>query len=310
MSNKVHEIHFAISSSRNDKKRIMRISEEYGFSLFPTVLYLAHETVKLLKRKDIVNYHVGLNTVIPKHLIIRDALYSYKPFHKGVDSVTIGGKCTIPFTLEELSKGLEEIGISMMGKYFNSIVKSIIKHPYEASIIKVFGVYTKKHTPVLNAKNLKNTRLTTTLNLPEETYNIMKEISLRSGRSMSSMIKDTVFILCDTEFNNGRTPENGDIFKRVILKPPRVAEGNKHCKYGRLGVSIFDLKYSVQTKCLIEKYGIPSIRDLLKRIVYCIIKSYKGEIHLNTVRIIDNDDYNETRMVRDAYRKELVYGPR
>lgn len=310
MSNKVYEVHFQLSLSRNDKKKIMELSEEYGFSLFPTILYLAHETVKLLKRKDKENYSVGLNTQIPKHLIIKDALYSYKPFYRGCNSIGICGKHTIPFTLEELSKGLEEIGISMMGRYFNSIVKSMIKHPYEASIIKVFGVYTKKGTSILNAKNLKNTRITTTLNLPEETYNIMKEISSNSGRGMSSMIKDIVTILCDAEFNNGSTPENGDIFKRVILKPPCIAEYNKHCMYGRVSVSIFDLKYSVQTKCLIEKYGIPSIRDLFKRIVYCIIKSYKGEIHLSSVRIIDNDDYNETRMVRNAYRKELFYGPR
>lgn len=307
MDKKEYNAVLTINLSRSEKKKILELSEKYGFSIAPTVYYLAYETAVFFSKKKNADYHLGLNKNTPKLLLIQEALYQYQPFHRLKDSTCIERPHTIPVDPAIISARLEKAGILNAGNYYKAIVRSIIKHPYEASVIKVFGVHSQKNNGILNARKLENSPLRAMVNLPVEVYEILKEISSNSGCSMSFLINSTLKLLCDTEFNNYHTPENGDIFKKVILLPPRITESNKHCKYGRLSIFLSDLKYSVQVKCIINKYGIPTVADLIKRIVYFIIRSYKGEIMLHNVRITDEEDYNETKLIRKAYRREL-YG--
>lgn len=297
-------INTTVALKKSEKRKIMELQEEYGFCTSNLVFHIAHYAAdSLLKKKQIQAIQS------PKSTIIRYALDLYRPFSIRMDtSEAFGLGYSCDFTYDALKDNLKQAGILEPCLFFAAIVRAIIEFPYDASRIKMRGVYTKKKASIAVVKRLQNRKYYTTLNLPVEVYGQFKAIAQKSNSSMNRMVIDALKSICNIEFNNRTFTENNKVFKKAILKPARIVEHNMHGKYGRLGIGISDIKLSVQVIAVIEKYGIPSAADLLKRIVYFIIAVHKGEIKLNNVQIEDNDDYNETRMVRDAYRKELTYG--
>lgn len=295
-----------VSLSPREKKIISDISDKYQISLSATVIYLAKETVALLKKYAPSECACGVNAT-PKRKIIYEALKLYTPFKRYKRSVFIKLKHVVPVSPDEIEDGLNKLGILNVGFYYRAIIQAIIKFPYEASKIKVFGVYAKKSISVSNVPGMGNTYARTTVNLDIETYEVFKGIAQNAGQSMSALVGNMARVICDTEFENLQytSKENAKAFRKVVLKTLRITEYNKGCEYGRVNVWIGDLKYSVQIKCLLSKYGIPSLNDFFKRIIYFIIKAYKGNIRLEKVRIEDEDDYNEIRLIGNAYRREL-----
>lgn len=305
MDKKEYRLTSTVYLSREEKKSISDIVDEYGFCLPATVLHLARETAAYFKKKKVTDYAVGLDRRNSKGRLIREALDLYAPFYITKNFVPIKFEHSVPVDPEEVGKELNNFGISNLPKYYRAIIRAIIKYPREASSIKVFGVYSKKGVGILDTKKLYNKKIKTVITLPMEDNDVLNSIASSSGCDILPLIGNVVKTLCDTEFYNGHTPENGEVFREIILSPPRVLDGNGQGKYGRIPVCLSDLKYSVQAIYIINKYHIPSLNDFIKRIAYFIIKSYRGEISLRRVRIIDNEDYNETRLIRKAYRREL-----
>lgn len=291
------------SLSEEEKKSILAIIDEYGFSLSATVIYLVCETAVHLRKKKVKK--ISLSTKENKNLLIREALNLYTPFYRLSTPVQVLLQQAVPTDYEEVVKELDSFGISNLRKYYRAIIKAIIKYPREASSLNVFGTYSKKNVGVLDSKKLHNKELNSTITLAVEDYNVLKSIAEHSQLTVSLLISNTIKVLCDTEFYNRHTPENGEILREVILSPPRIPERYRQSKRIRTRYYLCDLKYSVQTIYIINKYHIPSLNDLAKRIVYFIIKSYQGETSLHKVRITDNEDYNETMLIRKAYRREL-----
>lgn len=300
----LYKMETTVALKKSEKRKIMELQEEYGFCASAIIFHIAHYAAcSLIKKKtfSIASSH--------KDIICRYSLYLYQPFSFNIKNPEMYGiSYSFNFTYEALKEKLKQAGILEPCLFFASIVRTIIKFPDIASRIKIQGVYTNRKCNVLKAKGLRNTILNTTINLPIEVYDVLKEIALNNNSSMRSMVIEVLKSLCNIDFNNYTFTENHKVFKKVILKPARIIEHNKHCKYGRLTITTSDLRLSVQMRAIIEKYSIPSINDLLKRIVYFIISVHNGDVKLNSVNILDNEDYNNTRMVRDAYRKEVMYG--
>lgn len=282
----------------------MELQDEYGFCTSGIIFHIAYCTAcELLKRKQISA------TLSPKNTISRYALDLYRPFSFNIaNPEKFSISYTLNFTGDSLKEKLKQVGILEPILFFTAIARAIIKYPYDASRVKILGVYTKKKINVLRTKGYRNTIINSTINLPIEVYDVFKEMAQKNNSSMNGLIVEVVKSICNIDFNNNTFTENHKVFRKVILKPARVVERNKHCQYGRICLHISDIRLSVQLKAVIEKYSIPSITDLAKRIVYFILSVHNGDVKLNTVAITDNDDYNETRLVRDAYRKELTYG--
>lgn len=297
---------FQVSLSPREKKLISDISDNYQISLSPTVFYLAKETIAILKKYRPSECACGVGAT-PKRKIIYEALKLYTPFKRYKRPVFIVLKHVVPVSPDEIKDGLNKLGILNIGFYYRAILQAIIRFPQEASKIKVFGVYTKKNVSVLNVPNMENTLARTMVNLDMETYEVFKEIAQNAGKSMNALVGDMAKAVCDTEFENLQyvSERNAKAFRKIVLKTLRIMEYNKGCEYGRVNIFIGDLKYSVQIKYLLSKYSIPSLNDFFKRIIYFIIKAHKGDIHLEKVRIEDEGDYNEIRLMRNAYRREL-----
>lgn len=299
-----HQISVGLSLKRSEKRKIIELQEEYGFCTSAIVLHIAYHTSCLLIKKKSPSAICS-----PKETICRYALDLYRPFSFTIAKAEIFRiGYSFSFTYEKLKDKFKQAGILEPCLFFAAIVRAIIKYPYDASRIKIQGVYTKARTSISQVKGLRNTTLHTTINLPVEVYNVLKEIALKNNSSMNGMIIETLKSICNIDFNNYTFTENHKVFSKVILKSARIIEKNMHCQYGRLNIFSSDIRLSVQMRAIIEKYGVPSINDLLKRIVYFIISVHNGDIKLNSVTILDNEDYNNTRMVRDAYRKEVMYG--
>lgn len=297
---------FSVSLSPREKKLISDISNRYQISLSATVIYLAKETIAILKKHAPSECACGVYAT-PKRKIIYEALRLYTPFKRYKSPVFIALKHTVPVSPDEIEDGLNKLGILNIGFYYRAIIQAIIRYPIEASKIKVFGVYARKNLSVLNVSNMENTLARTTVNLDMETYEVFKEIARNAGESMNALVGNMAKAVCDTEFENLQyvSERNAKAFRKIVLKTLRFIEFNKGCKYGRVNVFIGDLKYSVQIKYLLSKYNIPSLNDFFKRIIYFIIQANKGDICLEKVRIEDNEDYNEIRLIRNAYRREL-----
>lgn len=300
----LHKVMTCVALKKSENQKIKQLQDAYGFCVSAIVFHVAHYVARKLVRKESL-----CATQSPKETICRYALDIYRPFSLNTNKPVPYSICySFGFTYDELKDNLKQAGILEPCLFLAAIVKAIIKFPYDASRIKIQGVYTKKKTSISVVKGLLNNKINGMLNLPVEVYDLLKEIAQKSNSSMRGMVVEVLKSICNIEFNNRTFTENHKVFKKVILRPARVIERNKHCQYGRLNISVSDIRLSVQVKAIIEKYGIPSIVDLLKRIVYFILAVHSGDVKLNTVRIEDNDDYNETRLVRDAYRKELIYG--
>ncbi len=296
------KINTTISLKKSEKKKMLALQEEYGFCISAIVLNVAYRMAdRLIKNKP-----VGYNNMIGKC-----ALELYKPFcarNNNRELYVLNYSCK--FSYDQLKDRLKEAGILKPNVFFASIIRAIIKYPNDASRIKILGVHTKKGDSILVAKrnSTNNRTINSTINLPEESYNLLKEIAQRNGSSVRGMVVNVIKSICNIYFNNNSFTENSKTFKKVILYPPRVIEGNMHCKYGRFPFSTSDVRLSVQMKAVMEKYGIPSISDFIKRIAYFIILVDNGDVKLTTVRIIDNADYNEERMTRNAFKNEVTYG--
>lgn len=301
-----HRILTFATLKKSEKKKILQLRDEYGFNISAIVIHVAHYIAcRKLKGKDIRSSDSN-NSAIARY-----ALDLYRPFSLSIKNAEeLSFSYLANYSRESLYSQLKQVGILEPCLLFAAIVRTVIKYPYEASRIRVLGIYSAKHCCISQVKRLSNSKVNTTLNLPVEVYDTFKDIAQRNNSNMRSMIRDVVKSVCSIEFRNGSFTENHKVFKKLILKPARIVEQNMHGQYGRITVAISDLRLSVQLKAVIEKYGIPSIRDFFKRIVYFIISVHSGDVKFTTVRIEDNDDYNETRMVRDAYRKELIYGTR
>lgn len=301
-----HRILTFATLKKSEKKKILQLRDEYGFNISAIVIHVAHYIAcRKLKGKDIRSSDSN-NSAIARY-----ALDLYRPFSLSIKNAEeLSLSYLANYSRESLYSQLKQVGILEPCLLFAAIVRTVIKYPYEASRIRVLGIYSAKHCCISQVKRLSNSKVNTTLNLPVEVYDTFKDIAQRNNSNMRSMIRDVVKSVCSIEFRNGSFTENHKVFKKLILKPARIVEQNMHGQYGRITVAISDLRLSVQLKAVIEKYGIPSIRDFFKRIVYFIISVHSGDVKFTTVRIEDNDDYNETRMVRDAYRKELIYGTR
>lgn len=299
-----HIIIASIVLKKGEKRKLMELQDEYGFCASAIIFHIAYCTAcDLLKGKAISA------TLSPKNTISRNALDLYRPFSFNVsnpESLSISH--ILNFTNDSLREKLKQVGVLEPVLFFAAIARAIIKCPYDASRVKILGVYTKKNINVLRTKGYRNSKIRSTINLPVEVYDVFKEIAQKNNSSMNSMIVEVVKSICNIDFNNNTFTENHKVFRKVILKPARVVERNRHCQYGRVSLYVSDIKLSVQFKAVIEKYSIPSITDLVKRIIYFILSVHNGDVKLNTVVITDNDDYNETRIVRDAYRKEVMYG--
>lgn len=298
-------INSAVSLKKSERRKIMKLKEDYGFSVSTIVFHMAYYTAcSLLKMRCTLS-----SSQTPRNKICRYALDLYRPFSTCIgksESFTMG--CTCAFTYDELKDKLKQVGIWEPGLFFAAIVRAIIKFPHEASVLRIRGVYTKKKSSIAVMKRLPNKAFRGSAILPAEVCTQLKEIAKKTNSSVTGMFRAALQSICDIVFNNSTFIENHKVLKKVILNPARVIEANKHCQHGYLCIVISDIKLSVQVISVIEKYGIPSVSDLLKRIVYFIIGVHKGEIKLNTVQLEDNDDYNEKRMVRDAYRKALTHG--
>lgn len=301
-----HRISTFAALKKSEKKKILQLRDEYGFNISAIVIHVAHYIAySKLKGKilSIGNSNIGS--------IARYALDLYRPFSLSIKNAEdLHLSYMVQFTKDSLYDQLKQAGVLEPCLLFAAIVRTVIKYPYEASRIKIQGVYTAKNASITQVKRLTNSNTTVVMNLPVEVYGTFKDISQRNNSNMRSMIRDVVESVCSIDFSNGSFTENHKVFKKLILKPARIVEQNMHGQYRRVTVAISDLRLSVQLKAVIEKYGIPSINDFFKRIVYFIISVHSGDVKFTTVRIEDNDDYNETRMVRDAYRKELIYGTR
>lgn len=298
------KINTTVSLKKSEKRKMLALQEEYGFCISAIVLNVAYRMADgLIKNKQMCK------RISCSNMIGKCALELYKPFcarNNNLEHYALNYSCK--FSYDKLKDRLKEAGILEPNIFFASIIRAIIKYPNDASRIKILGVHTKRCNSILRAKKINNRTINSTINLPEESYNLLKEIAQRNGSSVRGMVIEVVKSICDIYFNNNSFTENSKTFKKVILYPPRVIEGNMHCKYGRFPFSTSDVRLSVQMKAVMEKYGIPSIRDFIKRIAYFIILVDNGDVKLTTVRIIDNTDYNEERMIRNAFKNEVTYG--
>lgn len=301
-----HKILTLATLEKSEKKKILQLRDEYGFNISAIVIHVAHYIAcRKLKGKDIKSSDSN-NSAIARY-----ALDLYRPFSLSIKNAEeLSLSYLANYSRESLYSQLKQVGILEPCLLFAAIVRTVIKYPYEASRIRVLGVYTAKYCCISQVKRLNNSKVNISLNLPVEVHDTFKDIAQRNNSSMRSMVRDVVKIICSIDFSDDSFTENHKVFKKLILKPARIVEQNTNGQYGRVDVVISDLRLSVQLKAVIEKYGIPSIRDFFKRIVYFIISVHSGDVKFTTVRIEDNDDYNESRMVRDAYRKELIYGTR
>lgn len=293
-----------VSLKKSEKRKIMELQDEYGFCTSAIVFHLAYQTANYIIKGKSISTVLG-----PRGVISRCALDLYRPFARSIkktEKYLLSTAC--PFSHENLNLKLKEAGILEANSFFVAIIRSIIKQPYEAASIRIRGVWTKKHNNIMKIKRLTNANISSCVKLPIEVFEKFKEISQRKGGTTKNMIVEVVKSICNIHFNNLAFTENHKIFKKFVLSPPRIIEEKTDEPCAMLYFSLADLRLSVQMKAIVEKYGIPSIRDFIKRIVYFIILVDNGDVKLSTIRVVDEIDYNEERIIRNAYMKEVIYG--
>lgn len=152
---------------------------------------------------------------------------------------------------------------------------------------------------------LKNQPLSNGINISSEVLESLKIIADQNETSVYRMMMRAVETLIKIEFDRDAFIENSDIIRENILTYNKKIIGMAGTASIRLNAR--GLKKGIQVLALLEKYGIPGLAELFHRIARFILLSHSGQIQLTRIHVNDTSDYNETRMIRNEYRKEVQY---
>lgn len=300
----LHNIRALIGLTSEEHNRLREVENQYEISTSAFVLNMALVISERLAKRQ---YHVRGRS--PFETIALSALYDYHPFAESIKgSISYTLKTTMKLSFSELKEKIHCVGIQNHSQFFVSLLRALINAPEIASRIKIAGTYTKRYVKSQVFDRYANSNVYEIIYLGEGIRDELKHISVHAHKSMTSMIKDVIKVLCDIEFKEGYFVVNEAVFIENILTKERHIE-KKGIVYNQpFGYRIVDAKLYVQMLAVMEKYGIPGKQDFYRRVVDFIIQAYKGDISLSPVLVDDDSDYNETRMIRNAFRKELVYG--
>lgn len=303
----LYTIRTTINVTGDEYKELNRIQEQYNISIPIFAIHLLTHIANRLSISKQTGKHSFGAFKTADFLAIK-SLSEYRPFEeceKGKLNFYIYSSIDISY--DELKVKLANVGILKASRLLLAILRALIKYPDKAAKTTLSGVLIKRRVHPYCTVRYSDISFRMNISLSGEFYDEIKEISKSGGLSMSKLIANALRTLCDVVFNNGRHVENEKLLREYVLN---YAGTTPIGRYGTkpLIVTIQDIKYSVQILAIMEKYGIPGKAELMSRVVRFIIAGHRGIVSLNQIHIDDDSDYNETKMVRNAYRKEVSYG--
>lgn len=237
------------------------------------------------------------------------AMSEYKPYEPEIDICNTCVSWVISneyVSRKELSKRLSEKGfriVSLFKAFYNALLKCDANSIPRYSTVS--GFILSSVTPE-SVRRLKNTPFECSARLSESIFQRLSEIAKLNKVSVYRMLSCTIDTLIAMEFEKESFIENVDVFRCNILTYNKKVTGVT----GDGVIYTYktkNLERGVRILYLLEKYGIPGKNELIYRIIRFIFLLHSGKISLNPIQINDGFDYIETRMVRNDFRKEVLY---
>lgn len=234
------------------------------------------------------------------------AINEYRPREIEIDKC--GTSMSFPdyiITRSDLTNHLSKYGLlltSLCKAFYNTLLKCDIDSIPQRSAQDGFLLSFVSSRKVFS---LKNKSLNTCLRLSDTVSVKLEKIAKEAETSAYCIIARIIDILIAIEFEKDVFINNSNIISENILIYNKKTTSITGCN--RFYFSIRKIDKSVRILVLLEKYGIPGIAELLYRIIRFILLSHSGEISLSRIHTNDDSDYNETRMIRNEFRKEVLY---
>lgn len=291
------EIKIMITINRGKRDKIRERAKEYGINPSVVTVYGILRLLDKLNGKRLTN-------VDRKFVAL--AVAEYKPYENETDICnTTVSYIDSAISRPELAKQLLNHGfrlVSLCKAFYGVLLKCDVNSIPTRSTQDGFIL-----TPISAKRvfNLKNRPLDFTIRISEPVFQKLNEIATRNETSAYRIIARAVDTIISIEYEKDTFIENGDIIRENILTYNRKVANVT----GRCGISFNMRKISrgVRVLLLLEKYGIPGISEFFHRIIRFILLSHSGEILLSRIHVNDDSDYNETRIIRNDLRKEVLY---
>ncbi len=297
MEAKIMQIKIGITINRQKRDAVRLRMKEHG--IVPSVVTV----YGILRLLDVLD---GNRVSRIDRNFVNMAIREYKPFKYEVDpcNTTISFPDYVATRTELVNR------FSVHGYRLAPIIKAFYNVLLKCDINSIpvrdqtNGFLLAKISP-RRVLTLKNQPLSNGINISSEVLESLKIIADQNETSVYRMMMRAVETLIKIEFDRDAFIENSDIIRENILMYNKKIIGMAGTASIRLNAS--GLKKGIQVLVLLEKYGIPGLAELFHRIARFILLSHSGQIQLTRIHVNDTSDYNETRMIRNEYRKEVQY---
>lgn len=291
------EFKIMITINRHKRDSVKERTKEFGVN--PSIVTV-YGILRLLDMMD------GKRLTAIDRKFVALAVGEYRPYESEADicntSISFSGST---ISRLDLTKQLSDHGfrlVSLCKAFYNVLLKCDISSIPTRSTQDGFVLSRINKENVLN---LKNRPLNTPIYISEPIFQKLKEIAEQNGISIYSIIARSIDALISIEFENDVFINNSDIIRDTILLYNRkiTSISGSSCYHFHTR----NIDKGVRILFLLEKYGIPGMTELFHRIIRFILLSNSGEISLSRIHVNDDSDYNETRMIRNEFRKEVLY---
>lgn len=286
-----------LSINRSKRGALKERTKELGVVPSVVTIYSILRFLDMLNGKRISNVDCNF---------IGLAFAEYKPYEYETDiCYTCVSWSWVDITRRNLASQLSKHGfrlVPLCKAFYNTLLKC------DGSSIPTLSTldgFVLSSVSAQRVKSLKNRPFETELRLSEHAIQKLREIAKYNNTSIYSLISRTLEMVISLEYRHDIFIANSEALRDNILNYPKKISGI----IGTTGYffKTRGLERGVRILCLLEKYGIPGKSELLYRIVRFILLSHSGEISLELIRTDDDSDYIETRMVRNDFRKEVLY---
>lgn len=286
-----------ITINRHKRDSVKERTKEFGVNPSIVIIYGILRLLDMLDGKQL--------TDIDRKFVAL-AVGEYRPYENETDicntTISFSGST---ISRPNLTKQLSDHGfrlVSLCKAFYNVLLKCDISSIPTRSAQDGFVLSCIKSEKVLN---LKNRPLNTPIYISEPIFQKLKEIAEQNETSIYRIIARSIDTLISIEFENDVFINNSDIIRDNILLYNRKITSITGSSCYHFHMKKIDR--GVRVLFLLEKYGIPGMTELFHRIIRFILLSHSGEISLSRIHVNDNSDYNETRMTRNEFRKEVLY---
>lgn len=197
-------------------------------------------------------------------------------------------------------------------KYYGPLLRAMYESLLFCTILEL--TYLKRevgyHNSCENIKKHAYKAIGSVFVMPKPDYDKLCALVKRNKTTMNAIISDAVKGVVYMNHNSDNFDEYmSSISKAKIKKYFSASRWHKEDNYNgiKLCAKITNQETIMLFLDFMISYKINSANELIKRIIYFLIDSQDREIMLNSNIDDDDSDYNETRMIRNEFRKEVLY---